>query len=397
MKKNYTIIEGNISKLNELIEKINKRARKISQPEISYTVNKEYFKDLNEGLKNQESKIVKLLDITIDAEIIKIDGFDILASINHTYETGNIIKTLSDKEIPIIYQTIDGNCDHCNTKRMRKETVLLQDQQGKIIQVGKSCLKDYLGYSINDKLNYMDLLEEIEKSEVFSMNCGDRFEKYVQVQKILNITNLLIKEYGYIKTRDEDGDTNINNTKERSIKIYSLINPKYWEDKEKEIRDIVDHEKYIDNEVVEAVKWIQEQESNSDYINNLKVLVNNEYIGYKETGILCSLMTCYYKALHKEEAKKAEKAEIKSEYVGIIGDKIQIEVIYKKVFVYETQYGYMKIHLFADAEGHQYKWCSKNSLEQEEGDTLQIKGTIKEHSEYNEIKQTVLTRCKVIQ
>ena len=40
-----------------------------------------------------------------------------------------------------------------------------------------------------------------------------------------------------------------------------------------------------------------------------------------------------------------------------------------------------------DANG-EYKYC-------EIGDKLTIKATIKEHSEYKEVKQTVITRCKV--
>ena len=35
-------------------------------------------------------------------------------------------------------------------------------------------------------------------------------------------------------------------------------------------------------------------------------------------------------------------------------------------------------------------------IEVEEGNSLKLKGTIKDHSEYNNQKQTVLTRCKVL-
>ena len=99
-----------------------------------------------------------------------------------------------------------------------------------------------------------------------------------------------------------------------------------------------------------------------------------------------------------EEAERKAKAE-KSSYFGNVGDKVDgLEVTFKNEFFYETQFGGMIIYIFEDADGHQFKWNTSSgfgtSLEKEE--VITIKGTIKEHSEYNGIKQTVLTRCKLV-
>lgn len=99
-----------------------------------------------------------------------------------------------------------------------------------------------------------------------------------------------------------------------------------------------------------------------------------------------------------EEAERKAKAE-KSAYVGTVGEKLSgIELIFKNEFFYETQFGGMCIYIFEDADGHQFKWNTSSgfgtSLEKEE--VIKINATIKEHSEYNGIKQTVLTRCKLV-
>lgn len=99
-----------------------------------------------------------------------------------------------------------------------------------------------------------------------------------------------------------------------------------------------------------------------------------------------------------EEAERKAKAE-KSSYFGNVGDKVDgLEVTFKNEFFYETQFGGMCIYIFEDADGHQFKWSTSTgfstSLEREA--VIRIKGTIKEHSEYNGIKQTVLTRCKLV-
>jgi hypothetical protein len=100
-------------------------------------------------------------------------------------------------------------------------------------------------------------------------------------------------------------------------------------------------------------------------------------------------------AQEKERQAKAEK----SSYFGNVGDKVDgLKVTFKNVFFYETQFGSMCIYIFEDADGHQFKWNTSGGfgthLEKEE--VITIKATIKEHSEYNGIKQTVLTRCKLV-
>lgn len=119
-------------------------------------------------------------------------------------------------------------------------------------------------------------------------------------------------------------------------------------------------------------------------------------------------------AREQEEARiRAEKAI--SKYVGNIGDKIDLEVEYVKTAWFEvksfTGFGTetMYVHTFKDADGNKLVWKTSNENFRykkiegtavwdrvvEEGTRVHIKGTIKEHKEYKDEKQTVLTRCKV--
>ena len=112
--------------------------------------------------------------------------------------------------------------------------------------------------------------------------------------------------------------------------------------------------------------------------------------------------------LAKEAEEKARKAV--SKYVGTIGDKFSAQVTYTGSAHYEVDAyrGYGKdtvyIHMFTDAEGNKIVWKTSSSLGKwvendwcgyEDGDTVMLTGTIKEHKEYRDEKQTVLTRCKV--
>lgn len=55
----------------------------------------------------------------------------------------------------------------------------------------------------------------------------------------------------------------------------------------------------------------------------------------------------------------------------------------------------MHIHTFRDGYGNALIWKTTRGLGLEKGDAVHLKGTIKEHSEYDDEKQTVLTRCRV--
>lgn len=98
----------------------------------------------------------------------------------------------------------------------------------------------------------------------------------------------------------------------------------------------------------------------------------------------------------KDAIATAESSGNLNQYVGVVGDKIQVEVTIKRKFWYDTQWGSNCIILMGDKEGHEYKWNSSNGIDALTGEIITIKGSIKAHEEYNGTKQTVLTRCKEV-
>lgn len=92
------------------------------------------------------------------------------------------------------------------------------------------------------------------------------------------------------------------------------------------------------------------------------------------------------------EAKHPSKI---SEHVGQIGDKIELDVRHVRTGSYSTQFGITDVHTFEDADGNNFVWKTSAYADFEGGAKLHIKATIKDHDEYNGVKQTILTRCKV--
>lgn len=117
----------------------------------------------------------------------------------------------------------------------------------------------------------------------------------------------------------------------------------------------------------------------------------------------------------EEQARReAEIAAAKaiSKHVGNIGDRVELTLTLDHTATWEqpSYAGFgtdtMHIHAFKDADGNAFIWKTGNGVYvalgndqykvAENGDTVVLKGTIKDHSEYKDEKQTVLTRCKVI-
>lgn len=100
-----------------------------------------------------------------------------------------------------------------------------------------------------------------------------------------------------------------------------------------------------------------------------------------------------------EEQLKAKKST--SGFVGEIGKKFDMMVTYDYTAAWQNSYGYSwepqvtYLHTFKDEQGNVFVWKTGNSIDADYGTKLSITGTVKEHSEYKGIKQTVLTRCKV--
>lgn len=85
-----------------------------------------------------------------------------------------------------------------------------------------------------------------------------------------------------------------------------------------------------------------------------------------------------------------------SEWQGIVGERIDRTLTVTKAVQVENNFGINIFHVFVDVDGNEYAW-STNAKNLAEGKTYQIRGTIKDLTTYKGNKQTILTRCKVVE
>lgn len=391
--KIVSIPKENVNYLIKYIDKINKKALSIGCDKIDITNVSEIYRKYSEDFMSA----IDYIDVTIDYDIVKISGYSLLAQIEHGYDSGNIVNTFSDdiKTEENWYHT-DANCEHCNINRYRRYTYIIKKDDGSIKQVGKTCLKDYTGYDIIPMLNMLEMVENIEEyMENISLNNGGGTQRDIfNTKMLLNITKMVCDRYGYLSK--SNAEYNQIPTSYRVLDIIS--NGKNMSDTQKYIyRTCSDmrSENKLYEEVENAIAWINSENSDNSYINNLKILVNEDYIDIKHIGYISSLLKAYEN--HMEKIRKAEEKikDISNEYIGDIGSKMELYVKFIKSSSFDTIYGRSNIYIFQDNIGNELKWFTSTSFNIPDEEYFNIKFTVKNHDEYNGRKQTTITRVKL--
>jgi len=159
---------------------------------------------------------------------------------------------------------------------------------------------------------------------------------------------------------------------------------RYWKDFREENPVTNDH--YAEAE--KAIEWVHQQEANNDYMHNIKSIVEVEVVSQKTIGFTASIMGSYLNSLKKE----AEKVEVVNEYVGEIKkrQKMKLTLIFERF--YDNDFGGSTLHKFVDDGGRLITWWASRTLGLTVGNTYDVKATVKEHTEYEGTKQTVVSR-----
>lgn len=308
--------------------------------------------------------------------------------------------------VPSKYFTVNPcTCDYCKTNRKRNKTYLVVNQEtGEWKQLGKECLKLFVtGIDVDAIATFESFIKEAE----CAANPGDEFFynrrfKFVKVADALALACAVYRERGYLATRDVAG--NSNDLCNKNI-VQRKLAQQYGYDSDflnisnsarNEIDEItVKTDTAIAKEDTEVAVEMVKRFPDESYYNNLKVIVENEYIPLNKLGLLVSIPKAIDR--YEEEKRRREEKErlaAESNYLGSVGEKISVNFASgREVACCETQFGLLHIYEFKDTNGNTVVWKSSSSKDIPESGT--VTGTVKAHEEYNGIKQTVILRAKI--
>jgi len=94
---------------------------------------------------------------------------------------------------------------------------------------------------------------------------------------------------------------------------------------------------------------------------------------------------------------RLEAARANSKHIGAVGDKVTLTITIEHIIVIEGFYGTTYITIAHDEQGNAITYKGAGRTIGRKGETLSIKASVKEHTEYNGVKQTAIQRPKVLE
>lgn len=249
------------------------------------------------------------------------------------------------------------------------------DTAGTFLQVGTSCVHDFLGVD-PEVLAWSCAFAAVCNGDMDDFEGGGEVDPRSRVYDLLTVVAMTIrsvKANGWHKSQEDYSTRNdVKGMLDWSPKC-TYPQPAPASDEEKVAAEA-------------ALAWCRASTDDSEFMHNLRTLTGRDYVESKHLGIVCALWTSYERTL----SRKVEGAN--SQYFGTVGKREMFVLTVDRIIDLEGVYGVTKMHLMSDAAGNKAVWMS-SSARLDVGTTYTVKATVKSHGEYKGTQQTTLSRC----
>ena len=328
----------------------------------------------NKKVATGEQKVFAV-EVTIDSDIIKKDGYTVVAQIEAVGYEQNLVKMFDESQPELAWYTMPLFCEHCGTRRVKRFSFIVRDESGHYKQVGKTCLKDYCG--IDPKIIAMsqELTDEIiEEYGIDEYDFAGSGEFCYDVLRTIAEAYEIVKKYGYVKSEEN------HSTKSRLMYDTGKIEPS---------AEAVAFAQKMQEELTKV-----ENRDLSDFLRNVKSLILAKYCRMNAFGYLAYAPVAFEKLMkQREQEQNRNQTKGLGDYIGNVGEKITVDIKESKLITsWETLYGWTHLYKFVTTDDNVLVWYASKGFD---GEPIKITGTVKDHKEYDGEKQTVLTRCKI--
>ena len=418
------IHKDNLSIFNEKLADLNKKFAKKGLPLINCSMEKTEMYHVDEWSKEKTPYTLYVATLSSDFNQTNLSGVDVeFEGVVSLIEKSENDKIFTFKNINYSNLLANCSCDKCH-KKIGRNKYLVFSKVGKevetrddLVVLGTSCAKDYFPFSVESYFGYLEsAFEELGSYDEFNGSFGGCSSHYHTLSEIYYATLACTDN---LKCYEKEGVTKgnvlgwLNNLKIDKCTYYRDAypmpsNPIPFEDVISWIKDMYDTDEFVSDFHTNARSVFFK--TLDDGTREMRNEINEKYMGIAVYAFL-SVKQNHDKMVAKKIAEEeCAKANAEVEYYGAVGDKFELTLTFDKSFGFEGAYGFTYIHLFHDDENHVFAWSSSNGtyqcwcktngkdgfLEYEVGKKYILKGTIKAHKEYRNVKQTVITRCKVL-
>lgn len=334
---------------------------------------------------------VLLKRVEIEYPIVKLGAWQVVGKLE-AIEGGNLSFAVTRLDADVAALTARAEhpieCEHCKSRRQRKDGFLLRDTtNGAYKQVGSSCLKDFTGIDPAAALFLARMAQVISAIE-------DEAQEFGRSGRVNAVSSRhYLADVSFIA----DSTGFVSSTKARDLGIPATYHDAIGLARALE-QDAALREKYtqqIERHLAKAdaiLAWVATKTEESSFDRNVKLLLQQDAIALdrKHLAFVAATVPLFNRSLATQtEARRP------SQHVGAPGQKMTATLTVDRVVQIESYYGVSSLVLMHDQDGNQLKWktsaCPQEIRENSAGRSLDASFKVKEHDDYKGTAQTSLT------
>lgn len=373
----------NLNSVNKRLARLQKKANKYGNAPIGYTIGNTFEQKTTIYIDNEPKEIIaEFVNITVWGDAPKYGDHKFLAHVE-LLEQENIVHNIANKSLDNRFRHMISECDHCGYNRVRNDVYVFEKENGEQIAVGRTCLRDFTGIDdpkeITHRAQFLKEIKTVTEDEMGAFSQGSGF---YDLKTILVYSAANIREHGWVSKTNSNPD--IPSTFDRVMNDLSP-NEKY----RTKIED-VDNE--IANKTINYFRNMSKDNNYNDYINNLRIMMKTDTIMPKHIGMIVSSVN----VILKEKSEKTKNNQQVSEYIGKEKERMRdITLTFsKEIPLGMNRYGETFLYSFYDNNGNEIVWFT-GKKDFNIGEKYNMDFTVKCHKEYNNKKQTIITRAKI--
>lgn len=397
----FWIPDVNLDALTARIEWLNGRAEKLDATPIVIDVIGHY------SYTDKKHKVHYFTSVFVVGSRIKLaGGYRFVGTLEHAPD-GNILRAVPGESIPLVYRTVDPTCDHCQLERRRKDTYIVASEDDQYLQVGKTCLKDFVGHrspaAIAAWAEYLADLAHYIEEEYFDLGGSPTG---IDAVYYLTLVAASIRLWGWT-SRSKASDMGLPATADNALywadEDIKTLAPNHALKDKNGLQEYTRAGKPVETESADldlakaAMVWAADLEGDaiveSDYLWNLHIVAQSDGFTWRQVGLAASMIFAYQRHVNDLAEKLARGNGKPSIWVGDLKKRQQFDHLeLVAVFSWESMYGVTFMHKFCDVDGNIIVWKT-GSVCLDQGSIYAGKATVKAHDTYKDEKQTVVTRA----
>ena len=215
-------------------------------------------------------------EIEIEVPVLVKDGWKMVAALDFI-ESGVVVRTVPGESLEGWERPEGQTCDHCGTKRFRNRSFVVRSEAGEVLQVGSSCLTAFIGFSPAMALRWMTFADEIvEESESWG---GCYVPRFYSVDSVVRMAHV-VSEGGRKYVPAGSFDSQPTGAEVSYVLNFVRGHGPNREEQEREVAEKRAAAAALPaEEIAEIIEFGKALEGQSDYVQNMRVILNAESVG----------------------------------------------------------------------------------------------------------------------